>query len=62
MPDVIKTKKEQDADSKFLDTGIGVKDIPKEARNQSIGANTKGGLGMNVSKKNDPFRRKNFGF
>jgi len=62
MPDVIKTAKERDANTRKLNRGIGTKDIPTSAKNQRIGFNTKGGIVGKVSKKNDPFRRENWGF
>ncbi len=61
MVGIIKTPKERDADSKFLDRGIGIKDIPLSARKQPIGFNTKG-IKTKLSKKDDPFRRENWGF
>jgi len=62
MPDVCKTPKERERDAKFLDTGIGVKDIPNSAKRQRIGFNSKGITKIKSSKKNDPFRKENFGF
>ena len=61
MVGVIKTQKERDADTKFLERGIGVKDIPFSSKRQRIGFNIKG-IKVKVSKRNDPFRRENWGF
>ena len=60
MPSVGKTRKERDQDSKFLDVGIGVKDIPLSAKKQRIGFNSKGITQVKSTKKNDPFRRENW--
>ncbi len=57
-----KTNREAEKDAKNLDMGIGTKDIPESAKKQSIGSNIGGGIVGKVSKKNDPFRRQNFGF
>jgi len=57
-----KTNREAEKDAKNLDMGIGTKDIPISARNQRIGFNTKGITKVKSTKKNDPFRRQNFGF
>ncbi len=60
MPDLIKTAKEREADTRKLNMGIGTKDIPISARNQRIGFNTKGITKVKSTKRNDPFLRKNF--
>ena len=62
MVDVTKTPKERERHAKFLDTGIGIKDIPNSAKNQRLGFNSKGITNVKSTKKNDPFRRQNFGF
>jgi len=62
MVDVTKTRKERERLAKFLDIGIGIKDIPNFAKNQRIGFNSKGITNIKSTKKNDPFRRQNFGF
>ena len=62
MVDVCKTERQRDRDSKFLDIGIGIKDIPNSAKRQRIGFNSKGIREVKSSKKNDPFRRENFKF
>lgn len=62
MVGVIKTQKEREADTKFLERGIGIKDIPTSSKKQKIGLNIGGGIIGKVSKKNDPFRRENWGF
>ncbi len=62
MPDITKTAKERDANTKKLNMGIGIKDIPDNAKKQKLGFNFGGGILGKVSKKNDPFRRENFGF
>jgi len=55
-----KTPKEQQRDADFLDTGIGIKDIPNPAKKQRIGFNSKGITKVKSTKRNDPFLRKNF--
>jgi len=62
MPDVIKTPREREATKRKLNMGIGTKDIPNNAKKQRIGLNIGGGIIGKVSKKNDPFRRENWGF
>ncbi len=62
MPDLTKTARERDSDRRKLNMGIGTKDIPQSARNQRIGFNTKGITKVKSTKRNDPFRRQNFGF
>lgn len=62
MPDVIKTARERDTNRRKLNMGIGTKDIPSSAKRQRLGLNIGGGIIAKVSKKNDPFRRENWGF
>jgi len=61
MPDITKTARERDANTRKMNMGIGTKDIPNNAKKQSLGLNIGGGILTNVSKKNDPFRKENFG-
>lgn len=60
MVDVCKTEKQRDRDSKFLDVGIGVKDIPNSAKRQRVGFNSQGIRGK-VTRNRDPFLKQNFG-
>jgi len=61
MPDITKTARERDANTRKLNMGIGTKDIPNSAKKQRLGFNIKGGISGNISKRNDPFRKENFG-
>lgn len=57
---ICKTEKEQNADSKSLDIGVGDFMIPNNAKNQRIGHNTKGGIpSYRHPKRNDAFRKEN---
>lgn len=58
--DICKTRKQIEQDAKFLNSGIGIKDIPNSAKKQRIGFNSKGITKVKSTKKNDPFRRENF--
>lgn len=58
--DICKTRRQIERDEKFLNMGIGVKDIPNSAKKQRIGFNSKGITKVKSTKKNDPFRTENF--
>lgn len=57
-----KTPKEMERDTLDLDIGVGDNMIPKNAKNQRIGHNSKGGVpNYRHSKKTDAFRKQNRG-
>jgi hypothetical protein len=57
---ILKTEKEQNADSKNLDLGVGDFMIPNSSKRQRIGF-SKGITNFKQTKKNDAFSGKNRG-
>ncbi len=56
---ICKTEREQNADSKSLDIGVGDNMIPNSAKRQRIGFSK--GIGSFSTKKGDAFNKKNRG-